>query len=318
MYKLYSQRQKASTPVGALEYEHIPQTFIQQYLYIARDFFATLPHPFGERHRYWEALCEVYCREKGIPLIGEESGEYALELESFLKTPSTSAEDILDIIELSFSGEVIPLFYQSVFGRGPNLANPCEYDAWQCIPSNRLKYTEELNQRFMQHNLGYELVGEQIIRKDSELLSHEIVEPAFSLLRDRRFASAEIEIQRAFRFRRAGDNAEAILNAAKSFESVMKVICAEMGYQYDAKHDNAKNLMQHLEKNAFYPMELNSSMAGLRTLLEGLPTIRNKKSGHGAGTMPTEIPDVLADYALHLAATNIVFLVDLLNQKETP
>jgi hypothetical protein len=45
------------------------------------------------------------------------------------------------------------------------------------------------------------------------------------------------------------------------------------------------------------------------TLLTGLATIRNKDAGHGAGTQVREVPECLASYPLHLAATNIVFIV---------
>ena len=72
------------------------------------------------------------------------------------------------------------------------------------------------------------------------------------------------------------------------------------------------------EKNAFYPPSLNTHIANIRTTLESaLPTVRNKKSGHGAGIASTYISDAFADYALHLAATNIVFLVDLFNEKKS-
>ena len=49
----------------------------------------------------------------------------------------------------------------------------------------------------------------------------------------------------------------------------------------------------------------------LRTTLEaGLPTVRNKSSsGHGQGKETVAIPDYIAAYALHLAAANIVMLV---------
>ena len=51
----------------------------------------------------------------------------------------------------------------------------------------------------------------------------------------------------------------------------------------------------------------------LRSVLEsGLPTVRNKTkgSGHGQGKELINIPGHLAAYALHLAASNIVLLVE--------
>jgi hypothetical protein len=49
--------------------------------------------------------------------------------------------------------------------------------------------------------------------------------------------------------------------------------------------------------------------------LIGLATVRNKNSGHGAGAKPRDLPEHIAAYALHLAATNIVFLIECHNAK---
>lgn len=319
--KLYSQRLKENNPQQPLVYDSIPQEFIQQYFYIAEDFFNTLPKPLSERHRYWEYLCRKYCLEKGIPLLGEDSECYYEELMLYLKSSETCVEDILDVLELTFSLELVQpvvFFTAESKKRWGDFLDEYFQDKQEHFLNLQKKYVDDLNQRFRQHNLGYELVNGQIIRKESELLVQETIIPAFALLKDNRFSSAEDEMQKAFRFRRAGENAEAILNAAKAFESVMKVICSEMGYEYDADKDTAKNLISHLEKNAFYPPSLNNHIANIRTTLESaLPTVRNKKSGHGAGTASTYISDAFADYALHLAATNIVFLVDLFNEKKT-
>ena len=51
-------------------------------------------------------------------------------------------------------------------------------------------------------------------------------------------------------------------------------------------------------------------MAALRSLLEGgVPTGRNRLSGHGQGTTPTIIPDHIVSYVLHMTGAAIVFLV---------
>jgi hypothetical protein len=42
----------------------------------------------------------------------------------------------------------------------------------------------------------------------------------------------------------------------------------------------------------------------------GLPTVRNKTSGHGQGPTPIELPAHFVAYSLHLTASNIVFLVE--------
>ena len=61
---------------------------------------------------------------------------------------------------------------------------------------------------------------------------------------------------------------------------------------------------------------MSNHLSSLRVTLEsGLPTVRNKTSGHGQGKMEIEIPTEFAEYAINLAAVNIVFLVNILKRK---
>ena len=317
MYKLYSQRQNTNQTCHPLEYDKIPQEFIQQYLYIAQDFFNASLKPIYGRHRYWEYLCKTYCRERGIPLIGEDSEEYAWELDLYMKHPDTRSDEILDIVELTFSTEIVPEPSIVVWAAVHHIPEEVAALGVNDFIDAKAKFIDELNQRFRQHNLGYELVNGQIIRKDSELLVQETIAPAFSLLHDKRFSSAEDEMQKAFRFRRDGENAEAILNAGKAFESTMAVICNELQYTIQGNKRSAGIYLTALRSNNFYPSYLNDHLTHIcNTLEKGLPCVRNENGGHGAGTESTDISDAFADYALHLTATNIVFLVDLFNEKK--
>ena len=173
--KLYSQRLKENNPPQPLVYDSIPQEFIQQYFYIAEDFFNTLPKPLSEGHRYWECLCRKYCLEKGIPLLGEDSECYCEELMFYLKSFEACVEDILDIIELTFSEVIIGTFvWDTVTGH----FYPAEELQDTIYETDKEIAISNLNARFRQHNLGYELVNGQIIRKDSELLVQKTITPA--------------------------------------------------------------------------------------------------------------------------------------------
>ena len=44
------------------------------------------------------------------------------------------------------------------------------------------------------------------------------------------------------------------------------------------------------------------------TLASGVPTARNRQAGHGQGPTIIVVPDYMAAYALHLTASNILFL----------
>jgi len=73
----------------------------------------------------------------------------------------------------------------------------------------------------------------------------------------------------------------------------------------------AKDLIQIILQNGLIPAYLQEQFTALRLILEsGVPTIRNKTSGHGQGSVPVAIPEHFAAYALHMAAANIVFLCE--------
>ncbi|HLY25086.1 MAG TPA: hypothetical protein VKQ72_02025, partial [Aggregatilineales bacterium] len=75
--------------------------------------------------------------------------------------------------------------------------------------------------------------------------------------------------------------------------------------------DTASALIAVCFNNGIIPGYLQSQFNALKSSLEsGVPTVRNKTSGHGQGTQPITVPPYLAAYLLHLTATNILLLAD--------
>ena len=90
----------------------------------------------------------------------------------------------------------------------------------------------------------------------------------------------------------------------------MKTICEKRGWKYK-KNDTAKKLIQICFDNKLIPDFWQSHFSGLRGTLEsGVPTARNIMGGHGNGTSPTEVPQHLAAYCLHITASTLVFLIE--------
>lgn len=90
----------------------------------------------------------------------------------------------------------------------------------------------------------------------------------------------------------------------------MKAICDKRRWRYP-KNATAKALIAVCFENKLIPEFWQSQYSGLRTLLEsGVPTGRNKLSGHGQGTAPVEVPGHIAAYMLHMTASAIVFLAE--------
>jgi len=62
---------------------------------------------------------------------------------------------------------------------------------------------------------------------------------------------------------------------------------------------------------------IQSHIGGVRAALEsGIPTVRNRLSGHGQGAQVVNVPEHYASYMLHLTATTIQYLVE--SQKALP
>lgn len=147
------------------------------------------------------------------------------------------------------------------------------------------------------------------MRVDSQYVHAEAVKPAISLLHTAGFEGASEEFLDAHEHYRSGEYADAMSDALKAFESAMKAICDENGWSYSGGA-TAKALIKNVLDNGLVPKYMETHLSGLRNTLEaGLPTVRNKNSGHGQGLLAKKVPDYFAGYALHLAATNIVFLV---------
>lgn len=296
MYKLFSERIKNRDGEPEVYiYDDFPEAFRNQVFYIMAD---VLDQYEGYGDGLWGYMHDTFSREKGLKKLGRYTqGLERDNVETYINT--SSQEDFLDLVDYMFH----------LFDVGCRDIHPqYNYD----LDTNALvdKAIEELNYRFKQHNLGYEFVNGEIIRIDNKMIHQEIIKPALRLLYEEGFDGAEEEFRKAFEYRRKGYNKNAILEAGKAFESTMKTICDKKGYTYDKAKDTAKKLIEILELNNFYPSYMASHMASLRTTLEtGLPVVRNKTSGHGQGSTVTPISDEFAEYALNLAATNIVLLV---------
>ena len=157
--------------------------------------------------------------------------------------------------------------------------------------------------------VGYQFADGEIIRVDSHLIHAEVVKPALSLLRGVEFAGAQAEFLKAHERYRHGDTKAALSECLNAFESVIKGICNKRGWSYNTKA-SSKTLIGILFEKHLIPDYWQSHFSGLRTTLEsGVPTARNKDSGHGQGSEIKTVPSHLAGYVLHQTASAIVFLV---------
>jgi hypothetical protein len=168
----------------------------------------------------------------------------------------------------------------------------------------------ELNARFRERGIGYQYESGEMIRVDSQLIHAEVVKPALALLTAPEYAGANAEFLKAFEHHRKGDTKECLNECLKAFESTMKAICTKRQWAFNPT-DAAKDLIDLCLKYDLIPQLIQCHIGGVRAALEsGIPTIRNRLSGHGQGPTVVDVPPHYASYMLHLTATTIQFLVE--------
>ena len=305
MYKLFSQRKREAMGdiPDVYEYDTFSVEFRNQFFHIVSELFEEINRKsysgYGERFDIWKVACEMYAREKGLKKLLSKYG-YSNNDDAYEYYVDQSKDvDFLDLLDFT----VTRIFY---------------HDATRNFVSEEAieSATIELNYRFRQHSLGYEFVNGVLITRTDEHIHSNIVKPALILLHRKEFRGAEDEFLTAWKYYKDGKFKDAILNAGKAFESVMKSICKQLKFSFDEQKDDAKKLIQILRENSFFPAYLESHMNGIRATLEsGAPTVRNKTSGHGQGEKVVEVSETYASYTLNLVATNILFLCKLFDER---
>ena len=303
----FSKRMKKLAKAGQPDvflYTELPSAFRVQVIHIWLSAIGPYFHipqysysPIPASNKHWQTIHDLLARERGVFNLGKEGHNPFDQCQQFVQSADT--DSALDLIELS-----LRLVDWIVREQGPN-ENECSQ-----ITQDADSAIEELNHRFFEHSLGYQFVEGNIIRVDSEFIHSDVVRPALALLTQEKFSGASDEFLRAHEHYRKGRLKEAIADALKAFESVVKTICDRRGWTYQ-KNATASPLIGVLFTNGLIPLELQSHFSALRATLEaGVPTVRNKMGGHGQGQDPTPVPDYIAAYALHLTAANIQLLIE--------
>lgn len=300
---LFSKRQKAlrKEVPDVYEYDQIPSPLRVQIVHILRDLF-------GHRESYDSNGCvaafgeieELLCREYGLFRFPSDEDAYDERADkrviSFV-VAEQNPERVLDVVEVSF--RLLTRLRRTSF-------------EWQRRVSQEGfdRAVSELNARFREHGIGYQYESGEIIRVDSQLIHAEVVKPVLNLLTATEYAGANAEFLKAFEHYRKGDTKECLNECLKAFESTMKAICTKRKWAFNS-NDTASALIDVCMKNGLIPALIQSHIGGVRAALEsGIPTIRNRLSGHGQGVRVVDVPPHYASYMLHLTATTIQYLVE--------
>ena len=245
----------------------------------------------------WEQVHGIVAREHGVFELasGQSAGG---RCERYL-LGEPSVEHALDLIEAAF-------FYVD------RVAKKFTYNHRRSlgITCSAADAIDELNKWFRRAGVGYKFEQARIFRVDSELIHAEVVQPALRCLSEPGFEGPRDEFLNAHTHYRAGEMKDAITDANNAFESTLRAVCDKRGWPYE-RGVPASVLLKILRENGLLPDYLDKAFDQLvATLNSGLPQVRHNEGGHGQGATPREAPDYVAGYALHLAAANILFIVE--------
>lgn len=239
----------------------------------------------------WRAI-NVY-REHHGEEISSVHGDAYDKIEDFLL--NTDPPKIFDFIELCLN---------TIFASGEH--------------RHANEVAQRLNKWFKLSGYGYEIMELKFERVDSEYLKEEAIKPALRLLQKMEFGGALREFEGAIEAQRNEKWEDVIKKANDSFESVMKEILGKRNVSFDSD-DTASDLIQKLKDDDILDPPLLSFADSLRSTLEsGLPTLRNviPGAGHGRGKYVEEVKQSYCNFALHLAGSLIVFLIERYEEEQ--
>lgn len=264
-----------------LSYDNIPTETRYKVFYVICEnvyFFETFYTEGNPTTHDYQNLRYEICKNKGIPNISDIDDDQMAINEWIL---NCSSEDLLRTIELFI------YIKKHEISVGPKF---------------RLSGTiDDINEIFRIDKIGYEIVNERFVRKNSEFLHEHVTKPTINLLYTNEFKGPLEEFQKALDHYIKGEYKDTIQEANNSFESTMKSVLTKLNISFN-QNGSADLLLDVLcNKKIIYTYT--------KPLFQGLPKLRNNQSGHGQGIDPKEINQSYAELALNLAGSFIVFLI---------
>lgn len=165
-------------------------------------------------------------------------------------------------------------------------------------------FQEEINEIMIEEKSPWLLCDGYFFKLDSGFLNAQILKVANELLVENNYAGPLDEFTEARKDLTAGHYKDAIHNACKAFESVMKTI-------EQKPHAKAGELIHGLPADFHHGLPDKIIKEFGDKVLYALPFIRNEISGHGQGksVVKDEVCKHMANLAVNLAGCFVVFLI---------
>ncbi|MCA3362646.1 MAG: hypothetical protein INF74_11910 [Roseomonas sp.] len=294
VFDIFSKRawRQAGAANDVYQYEEIPDHVRRQLvLLFEREIGRPTRDEDDDASQFYSAVCMILRNEYGafhlLDLVGMPEGYRShsrpgfYELSNFLLREK-NIHSCLDVIEIC----------------ARHLSNLRKNEA--CAT---------LNARLREGGVGFQIESGLAIRVDHQLVHSEVIKPTLSLLSATGFEGANDEFLQAHKKYRNGDHKGALLEGAKAFESVLKIILRKRG-QDVTERDTASALLNKFFGLNLLPIYLEKQFNDLKSLLQGgAPNVRNKEAAHGQGEEIREVPEYLAAYGLHQTASAILLIV---------
>lgn len=171
-------------------------------------------------------------------------------------------------------------------------------------------FEDRINEILQDHGLGYSIINGRVERLSSPILTDGALRPALNLLASPGFEAADENFHEALNAIKSAKYAEAITWANTAFESTMKIILKERE-RPAAEGATSKDLIPAVMGiPGLVPPFTANYFTNLSHVLFGLANLRNKgKQTHGAETPKPDTTLEEAEFAVNLAATNVLFLI---------
>jgi hypothetical protein len=176
-YELFSKRQKRlrGETLDVFTYAEIPLGLRNQVVHLWMETIGGDYWSAGDSPPAYEEIHDTFCREHGMLSLVDKRyfPNYVKELAQFF-TDRADTDQALDLIELTFR------YLERAKREGFDYAF---YSGRRTEPDEAIA---ELNQRFLEHGVGYQFESGELIRVDSMYLHAEAVRPSLALLSPRK------------------------------------------------------------------------------------------------------------------------------------
>ena len=288
---LYSDRNKPKHVDEVIIFDELPRKLRVQFKFIMDDLLKDIIFSYNEIHKM---LCEKYgeLSLSSKHQLGVKDKETLTEV---LIREDYDFELIFDLMELSIRYKIKDMS-----------GNYFDEDINRYI----VKIQKLINQRFKESSVGYEMINGQIIRKDSEITFTEIIRPTINLTYNELFENVNVDFVNAIKEYQTGDNKDCLVKLLRAFESTLKIICDENGWEYN-ETERCSKLINICFDNDLVPQEMKSEFTSLNSLLQSaIPPVRNNYAGHGEGGEERVVEDYLARYAINVTGSCILFVIE--------